>query len=213
MGRSKLAVVIPAFNEEDSVSLVVMRCKEFGEIVVVDDGSKDSTRQMALEAGAHVISHKVNRGYDEALNTGFKYALSLDCDYVVTLDADGQHNPTMIEKFRNCLMSGADCVVGVRDKKQRLMEVVFGAYTKFRYGIDDPLCGMKGYKMSLYKKMGFFDSYGGAGTQLMLFAARTNLVIRQLSILTSKRVGHSKFGNNLAGNYKIFKAFIKSFLI
>ncbi len=102
MGKS-VFIVIAAFNEEHSVPKVIRELHKAGynNIVVVDDGSKDKTREAALDAGATVLQHVVNRGQGAALQTGIDYALEQDADIIVTFDADGQHRvediPAMVK--------------------------------------------------------------------------------------------------------------------
>jgi len=89
----KTFIVIAAYNEGKSISKVVNGLKKAGyhDIVVVDDGSKDNTYDIAFDAGATVLRHVVNRGQGAALKTGIDYAYKNDADIIVTFDADGQH--------------------------------------------------------------------------------------------------------------------------
>jgi glycosyltransferase involved in cell wall biosynthesis len=88
-----VAVVVPAYNEEARVGHVVAGLRqEFGTVVVVDDGSRDRTAELARAAGARVVRHLGNLGQGAALQTGFAYALTdPDMQYVITFDSDGQH--------------------------------------------------------------------------------------------------------------------------
>lgn len=89
----KTYIVIPAYNEEKSIVKVVQGLKKAGhkDIIVVDDGSRDNTKEEAKKAGAHVLQHLMNRGQGAALKTGIDAAISLGADIIVTFDADGQH--------------------------------------------------------------------------------------------------------------------------
>lgn len=65
-------------------------------------------------------------------------------------------------------------VLGVRNSKPRFSEHLFALMTKRKFGIKDPLCGLKGYNVKVYEKLGHFDSYESIGTELMLLSARNN---------------------------------------
>ena len=69
----KLVVVIPAYNEEKNIAQVVRGVQKYtNNVIVIDDGSKDRTHQIALESGAKVYHHLINRGLGGALGTGIK---------------------------------------------------------------------------------------------------------------------------------------------
>lgn len=206
MVRHRVGIIIPALNEAATISNIVKLARAYGSPIVVDDGSTDYTAQLATEAGAIVVSHERTRGYDEALNSGFKKAAESDCEIIITLDADGQHNPKLLAAFIEKIDAGADMVVGIRDYRQRLGEHLFAIYTNCRFGIKDPLCGIKAYRTGIYKALGHFDSYGSIGTELMIFAARNSYKIDQLPFAVMAREGQSRFGQTLQGNFKIFRA-------
>jgi len=206
MDRSRIGIVIPALNEAMTIEGVVEAVGRFGMPIVVDDSSVDNTAELAKRAGAVVLSHVKNCGYDAALNTGFKEAALQGNEIVVTFDADGQHDPSMLLKFIHCINEGADVVVGIRSRQQRIAERLFSLYTKYRYGIDDPLCGMKAYRISVYKALGHFDSYGSIGTELLIYAARSGCHLAQIKFDVRERMGEPRFGRALVANYKIFRA-------
>jgi glycosyltransferase involved in cell wall biosynthesis len=110
--------VIPAYNEEANVGLVVRRLRALypdGCVVVVNDGSTDGTAARARDGGAQVvIDMPFNAGYGTALHTGLVWSARHEAKYTVTLDADGQHDPTQIEKLLNLMEAGADIALGSR---------------------------------------------------------------------------------------------------
>jgi glycosyltransferase involved in cell wall biosynthesis len=212
MDRSRVGIVIPAFNESASIVSVIEKVLNFGLPIVVDDGSTDSTAALSSLAGAVVVSHDINRGYDKALNSGFARAEELGCTSIITLDADGQHDPNLLNKFIALLDDGTDVVIGIRHRQQRLAEHIFAFVARPLYGIADPLCGMKGYRMSVYKSLGHFDSYDSIGTELALFAAKNCFRIQQIEIQLRERNDAPRFGRKFSANYRILRALVMSFI-
>ena len=206
MDRSKIGLVIPAYNESATIYDVVKAASEYGQPIVVNDCSNDDTAKLAEQAGALVVDHLTNLGYDAALNSGFAKAAELDCQFIITLDADGQHNPKLIQNFIDELDKGVDVVLGVRSNKPRASEHLFAFMTRVRFGIQDPLCGMKGYNIHAYNRLGHFDSYRSIGTELMLFAARNKLSMVQIPFKVGERQDAPRFGSSLKANIKILRA-------
>ena len=145
-------------------------------------------------------------------NSGFIKADELKCEFVVTIDADGQHNPEILGKIISLQEEHADIVICIRDSQQRFAEYCFALFTKVLYGISDPLCGLKGYRMSIYKTLGHFDSYNSIGTELALFAVRSGYQLQQIPIVVQERNDLPRFGRKLYANYKIFRAMLLSFV-
>ncbi len=87
-------VVIPAYNEAGSITQVIVGVKSLADkVVVVDDGSTDATSKQAVQAGAIVLRHVINRGYGAALKTGSDWAVKQGADLILHFDADGQFEP------------------------------------------------------------------------------------------------------------------------
>lgn len=212
MERLELAIIIPAFNEQNTIGHVVERTRALGQVIVVNDASQDATSRQAEQFGAIVVNHSSNRGYDAALNSGFKKAFAMGCRYVITLDADGQHEPSLVSQFAFELERNA-LVLGVRPKPQRVAEWVFAFVTHLLYGIRDPLCGMKGYRMELFRALGHFDAYGSIGTELALTAVRSGISFSQIAIPIREREDQPRFGRRFAANYRIFRALVLGFIL
>jgi glycosyltransferase involved in cell wall biosynthesis len=202
------AAVIPAYNEARSIAAIVEVVKQYALPIVVDDGSSDETARLAKRAGATVVSHALNQGYDAALQRGLFKAIELGCTFAITMDADGQHSPADLESFKAALQQGADLVVGVRDRHQRFAESIFALTGKLLWSIADPLCGMKGYRLTHLKRLGHFDSYKSIGTEYALRCARSHLRIHSVPVATQKRVGASRFGGGLKPNFRILRAMV-----
>lgn len=111
-------LIIPAYNEGETLDRVLASIREADlgvEVVVVNDGSRDDTAEVATRCGATVLSHPFNLGYGAALQTGYKYALQARADLVIQMDADGQHIPGEFPDLMAPVVQGElDLVVGSR---------------------------------------------------------------------------------------------------
>jgi glycosyltransferase involved in cell wall biosynthesis len=100
--RSTCLAVVPAYNEEATVNGVVEALRRRTpqlDVIVIDDGSTDSTSECAERAGAEVLRMQFNLGIGGAVQAGFKFADENDYDYMVQVDGDGQHDPGEIAKL------------------------------------------------------------------------------------------------------------------
>lgn len=129
----KLIVMIPAYNEEDSIGMVIKEIprKTPGvdevKVLVIDDGSKDNTSQVAHQAGAdYVLTQKVNRGLAFTFKLGLETALKLGADIIVNTDADFQYDQKEIPQLvQPILEHKADIVLGNR-QVHKLDHMAFG---------------------------------------------------------------------------------------
>ncbi|MEJ5201137.1 MAG: glycosyltransferase family 2 protein [Anaerolineales bacterium] len=114
--KRNIVVLIPAYNEERFIGSLVLKLQSLPvTVVVVDDGSKDDTAEIAERAGAIVVRQPENRGKAEALNAGFQVVQQLNPEAVVTIDADLQHNPEELPRLVQPILEGqADIVIGSR---------------------------------------------------------------------------------------------------
>lgn len=115
-----IVIGIPAFNEEKNIASLIVKLKKIvNEVIVCNDGSTDSTAEIAERLGAVVINHKTNLGYGAAVRSIFLKASELNADLLVTLDADGQHR---VEDVANVIepiiKNQADIVIGSRFLEQ-----------------------------------------------------------------------------------------------
>lgn len=206
--EQSIIAVIPALNEDEKIGSIVADVADHtDQVVVIDDGSTDETGQRAREAGAVVVTHQENKGYDQSIDDGFVRAETLGATVVFTFDADGQHFATDIPNILAPIRVGnADVVVGTRPTKARISEYLFGLYTNTRIGVVDPLCGFKAYRIGVYRDAGCFDSHSTIGTQLMLQAYKRGYNIEQVSIQLAKREDKSRFGRRFEANWKISRA-------
>jgi len=202
-----VAVVIPALNESATIGAVVSAADEYGTVIVVDDGSTDGTANAARGAGAAVVSHDRNLGYDAALASGLVEAERRGADIVVTMDADGQHEPSRLAAVLEPLRAGrAGVVLGVRPKPARRAEALFNAYARLRFGVPDILCGVKGYSMDVYRSHRAATERQSIGTGLALAALRQGVSHETVEIPISPRRGATRFGAGLRADLRITRA-------
>lgn len=194
--------------------MVVSGARVHGDVIVIDDGSTDDTAARARAAGAHVVANPGPNGYDSAINTGFVEADRLGYSLTVTMDADGEHDPAHVQSFRRALMEdGVKLAIGRRPRPQRLAEALLANYFRRRFGINDPLCGMKGYRMELFRENGAFDHVGSIGTELMFNAVRRGHSYREIEVSGSTRRDTPRFGRSLRANCRIGLALVRLMLL
>lgn len=209
MEFNKLAIIIPAFNEAETISKVIKSVSSLGTIIVVDDASEDCTADIARSYGAITVSHETNLGYEQAINTGFERAHSLGMNHIITMDADGQHNAACVEKIAQALNENYQLVLGVRPKMQRFSEKVFQITATAIWGWRDPLCGLKGYSIELYQNVGYFDRYKSAGIELAFIGLSNGCSFKQIEISIADRLDSPRFASALRANLRILRSLIR----
>jgi len=185
MNDYRLVIIIPAFNEEATIGMLVSSLKKIGQVLVVDDCSSDNTAIISRSRGASVISHEFNQGYSSALNTGFNEAfLNLKANGVITIDGDGEHSVESILDIANLLKENkVPLILGIRDKKNRVIENIIGLYIKLRFGISDIFCGVKGYQANIFHAKGCFDSNFTIGTELTIGCIKGGINFQKLELI------------------------------
>lgn len=150
-------IVIPAYNEGNTILKVLKNLKEAGyeKTIVVDDGSRDDTFEVAKKHAQVVVKHKLNRGLGGALGTGIQGALRMGAEYIITFDADGQHDTKDIQKVLSPLKRReADVVIGSRlidpegmPMKRRIANRIANYVTYFLFGVwtTDSQSGLRGF--------------------------------------------------------------------
>ncbi len=195
--KMKICVLIPAYNESKRIGNLVsqiLTLKEITEIVVVDDGSFDSTYEEAKKAGATVLKHEKNKGKGAALRTGFSYVKGKDLSAVITMDGDGQHNwreiPLFIEIFKK---SGADIIVGSRMQKCKdmpLIRYLTNRFTSFvtsligKCKVTDSQSGFRLISIDVLKKLELSSSNFEIESEVIIKAGRKGAQIKEIPIST-----------------------------
>lgn len=190
-------IVIPAYNAEAHISAVIQcasRHIPVSRIIVVDDGSSDSTRRAAEETGAVVLAHSTNKGKGAALETGLLAANRMGLEFAITMDADGQHNPEEIPRFlKKEAETGADIIVGNRmaDRQNMPGDRVFANratswFVSLRAGVRIP-DSQNGYRLirtALYRDIRVRDTRYAAESELLIRAGRRGAGIEWVPVQT-----------------------------
>jgi glycosyltransferase involved in cell wall biosynthesis len=169
----KYLVVLPAFNEEQSIGAVLAEVAAdvpFADVLVVNDGSADATGRTASKNNIMVINHPFNLGYGAALQTGFRFGVRNGYDFVIMMDADGQHTPASVENLIQVMKeTSADVVIGSRflggdyrmDLARKIGSLIFAgiarAYTGVR--ITDPTSGFQLLNRNAFEYLAEGDNY------------------------------------------------------
>ncbi|MEM2780351.1 MAG: glycosyltransferase family 2 protein [Candidatus Bathyarchaeia archaeon] len=202
MPNTVVSVVIPAYNEEKTIGNVleetVQVMESLGlpyEIIVVDDGSEDRTREVASRYKATVLSNGRNMGKGYALRKGFQHA---NGDIVITMDADGSHKPKEIPDLINALMNGADMAVGSRflgkNKNHTSKLHLFGNYlinmmimTLTGRMITDSQTGLRAIKRDFLQKISLESNGYEIETEITVKGLKNGFVLKEIPISCEKR--------------------------
>lgn len=206
-----VAFVIPALNEAGTIAGVVASVQAFGQALVIDDGSSDGTGEIARGAGAQVLRHPLRLGYDAAITHGIQHASDTGFDWAVTMDADGQHAASNLPRVVAALAGDVDLVIGYRERRPRFAEQLMARVFMRLWGIKDPLCGLKAFRLELYRDRGMHGkTYASIGTEVMLQYLRAGARAVQIPIAIKMRADAPRFGNRIGANARILASLFLS---
>lgn len=214
----KALVIIPAFNEQESIVDVVRSVMVAGyDYVVVNDGSTDATRSLCIEHGFNILDLPQNLGIGGAVQTGHKYALRNGYDVDVQFDGDGQHDANCISSLIEEVERGADLVIGSRFLTK---EGGFRSTALRRVGIlwiskwislftgqtvSDPTSGFRasGKRAIALYSHSYPTDY--PEPESIVLARRSGLVIRDTSVIMHERQGGKSSIGGLSSLYYMIK--------
>ncbi len=192
MSKKNIWVVVPAYNEEKNISKIIRGIKKYSKnVIIVDDGSKDKTSEIAERSNAVVLKHVVNIGKGAALKTGCDFAVKNGSEMIIVIDADAQHNPEDIPKFINNL-NGAEIVFGYRKLDKRMPFILkFGNWfinkvIKYLYNIKvrDSQCGYRAFTSRAYKKIRWQAVNYSMESEMIANVGRNKLKYKEVPIET-----------------------------
>jgi glycosyltransferase involved in cell wall biosynthesis len=195
---TRIAAVVPAYDAEATIGAVVrglLAEEPFappnGTVIVVDDGSTDSTSQIARSSGAIVVTHPSNRGKGAALRTGFERALGLGAEACVSVDADGQHFPGEAAQLALHPAPVESLVLGVRDlvrdgapRANRFSNGISNFFLSRFTGLSlhDTQCGLRRYPIRETLRLGGSANGYAYEAECVLRAARAGVPIVEAPI-------------------------------
>ena len=223
--ENKIAVVVPAYNEEKTIGSVIKAIPrdiaDDVKVIVIDDGSTDNTVKVAKESGADkVVSHNTNKGLGIAFQTGIETALKTNADIIVNIDADGQFNPGDIPRLIRPIIEGKADMVTCSRFVDKNLEPDMPWLKKFgnrRFtnivnrladgNFTDTQCGFRAYSREAALRLTLFGRYTYT-QEVFLDLARKGMKIMEIPCkVKGEREGESRLIKN------VFSYGFKSLLI
>lgn len=223
----KVAVIIPAFNEEKNIGQVIEEVKKIIDwVIVVDDGSADKTEQFAKEKNAEVLKHSVNSGQGAALKTGTDWAVFRGAEIIVHFDADGQHSADDIKfLIEPIIKDEAEIVLGSRflscvhplergNKKYQMpwtkKYLILWPATVFNWlmtgiKLTDAHNGLRAFTKEAYQKMNLVQPRMAHNTEILSEIKRNKFRFKEVGV----SVLYQEYGQGLIGGFRIIKDLIK----
>ena len=221
LDKTNTLVIVPAFNEEDSIVSVITEIKATGfPFVVIDDGSTDETRNRAIAAGARTISLPLNSGVGGSLKCGFQHAVKHGYKAVIQCDADGQHPTQDFESLVNHANSqSSHLVIGSRfagDKstmqisKPRKLAMKMLSSVAQRANQVEVTDTTSGFRLISQPLLGQFAQrfpgyYLGDTFEALNVAVSNNYSVSQISVPFSNRTQGTSSASNMYAISKIIK--------
>ncbi|NIM25208.1 MAG: glycosyltransferase [Nitrosopumilaceae archaeon] len=187
---------IPAYNEEDSIELVVTKSlPHVDRVIVCDDGSTDNTAKIAKEAGAIVIS-QTNQGYGAAISSLFEYSRKENAQIMITLDGDGQHNPDQIPLLVDAITThDVDVAIGsrflddstkaTRYRKAGIKIITSASNYGTNFKISDSQSGFRAYSKDAIDAIHPTEQGMAVSTEILLKISNKGLSIAEVPITIS----------------------------
>ena len=191
----KITVGIPAYNEEKNIASIIVKLKKIVDVVIVcNDGSTDSTSEIAQNLGAVVINHTKNLGYGAGINSIFHKAKEIGSEILITFDADGQHRIEDIDKVIKPISDGqSDIVIGSRFlddsekeipnyRKVGIKVITKITNTSIKKQLTDSQSGFRAYSKKVLGQLSPSESGMGVSTEILIKASSKNFRISEVPI-------------------------------
>lgn len=202
----KALIIIPAYNEEKNIERVVdMLIENYPQYdyVVVNDCSKDSTREICIKNNYNLIDLPVNLGLSGAVQSGYKYAYKYGYEVAIQYDGDGQHRPEYIHQLIDAIKEGADIAIGSRfvTKPKPVSMRMLGSrlitfIMKMVTGMDvkDPTSGMRAIDRKLIKEFAFNMNYPPE-PDTITYQLKKGAIIKEVQVEMDERIEGESYLN------------------
>ncbi len=194
----KVALVIPAHNEEKNIQNVIKKSASYVDwVIIVNDGSSDATKKICeanrCDKKIILLNHKINLGKGSALKTGCEAARKLGSDIIVTIDGDGQHSPEYIPKILQYMESNKlDFIFTVRQGGDKMPLIRFlgnrtlnlTAQCLFNVNLKDMWCGFRAFRVSCLPKISWSKSDYSGEIQMALKVGKNKITYGEYAIPT-----------------------------
>lgn len=210
MEKYNLIILIPSHNDIESLKKIIVQINEKFKVIVADDCSNDNTSEWLKKNKIEYIKNPERLGYTLNLINAFRILIKRFpyIDYILTMDADGEHNTSNLDMINSLIINNSDInlFLGVRNKKNRLSEIIISILFYLRFKIKDPVSGFR-----IYDKLFLTSIIDKLSSQYFLidviyYAKKYNFKIHQFNIKVSKRNGSSRVGNFFFVNLNIIKS-------
>ncbi|KKU92418.1 MAG: Bifunctional phosphatase/dolichol-phosphate glucosyltransferase [Microgenomates group bacterium GW2011_GWA1_48_10] len=220
----KILVVIPAFNEQATLLSVLSDVLKNipADVLVVNDGSSDSTKDIALKNNVFVVSHVANRGLGAALGTGFEFARKRDYDILVTFDADGQHTSKDALKLIRTIDKGrADVAIGSRlltktamPLDRKVLNYLSDLLTYIFYGVwtTDSQSGLRAFNKEAISEIKIMTDRMEVSSEFFREIKRNHLTFKEVAIQAIYTDYSLSKGQDKKGNWNALSIGVKMLL-
>lgn len=225
--ENQIIAIMPSYNEEESLPMTLGDLKRERpdiDILVIDDGSKDNTANVARSLGCPVVSLPVNLGIGGAVQTGLMYAVEHDYQYGIQFDADGQHIAGEIKKILDAVENGvADVAIGsrflseggFRSSVARRMGIRIFQYvisTAIRQKITDSTSGFRAYNLKAMRFLALDYPCDYPEVEAVVVLAKNRFIIKEVPVLMRERQGGVSSINRLQSIYYMIKVLLTIFM-
>ncbi len=226
--KNKIAILIPAYNEEKHIKAVVKSCLKYHlDIIIIDDGSTDNTLKKVKSISAPasfkiiVIRHRVNKGKGKSLRTGFLYVIKNNYSGIITLDSDGQHDAGEIKNFLKMIeKENPDLIIGnrlVNAKNMPLIRLATNVFTSWIISaisgrkISDVQSGFKYIKTDVLKNIKLETSNFDTEPEIIMKSSWSGYHIKNIPIRTIYHKNFISYVNPVTDTIKFLKLVFNSF--